>query len=899
MSDITPESVKSFIADATKCSRESWLVMADRSWNEIKRTQKNKRLWTTIPNAVRKKTKYPAWWSIYKIRQPLYLSRIGIPIGRDTTQDGNDTLGACAAICKERLATNLAKSFDFFDVMSSVRDDVLATNVGFARAYYEAKDVKEEVKIRLQQSQDDQGNPVLVDPEGNIINDPNVGQDDEGFFLETEEIVDVTEEKVCLEHVLYKFVYVDPTIKRWPKCKQIAFEEQYTELEFKHLFGKKAFLQLSKGQDDQNENKDKKRLYTVYEYWDLYDKEVKWLPKEGDDFIFPKDYSPEDEEAEKLSGLYDLENFFPVVKPFILNQPTDAFWPVTEYLQLVDILEDIHTIFSRMMLLTKAIRARLLFDNNVEGLASALNELSEADAIGVTNLTQALVNSGGSLEGVVQYIPVEKMIAALEQIYTAMEQRLNTLYKLTGTSDLLQGFVTDPQQRTFGERQMQEKYALNQSAEGQRKMAEFVRDSYELICEMALKNFKDESLDRYIMPETLQPEKQEQYRAALELLKSNNKRFRIELETDSTIALNEEFDKQMRLQLVDTVTNALEKTANIAQNSPALIVPELHLLKYLIQGFRQGKLFQSEVTQSIEQLIQQASSQPPAFNKDEANNQIKQQELALKQQEVMQKGQEAQAHFQLEQYKVLSDERFNTAKAQLEQQIANVQAQATMATANAENLRSQVEAQASQVNSQIEQFKIQGQHEQNLVQARLAFEKIQEDVNARQEEILFKRQELAATMQDNASKAQVAQMQTALDARIAEHEAQISDATQSLAQQKLMLDEQEKYATEQRLQAEHQQQKLETAMKMVQDQREHQALMMQALQPPVVTEASNLRNTAAPAVNTKKKVKIVRDAAGNPMSMEVQKGDTTVKVAVNRDEKGKMKDLSIEHEKKK
>ena len=855
MSDITPESVKAFISDCTKSARESWLVMADRSWNEIKRTQKNKRLWTTIPNAVRKKTKYPAWYSIFKIRQPIYLSRIGIPIGRDTTQDGNDNLGACAAICKERLATNLAKSFDFFDVMSSVRDDGLATNAGFARAYYEAKDVKEEVKIRLMQSQDENGEPVLLNPEGEIVTDPNVGQDDEGFFLETEEIVDVTEEKICLEHVLYKNVFVDPTIKRWEKCKQIAFEESYTEAEFKYLFGKKAFLKLSRAEDN-SENKDKRRLYQVYEYWDLYEKEVKWLPKDSDEFVFPKDYAPEDEGEEKLNGLYDLEGFFPVVKPFMMNQPTDNFWPVPEYYQLVDILEDIHTIFSRMMVITKAIRARLLFDNNIEGLASALNELSDADAIGITNLSQALSNNGGTLEGVVQYVPVEKMVESLQQIYQAFEQRLNSLYKLTGTSDLLQGFVTDPQQRTFGERQMQEKYALNQSAEGQRKMAEFVRDGYELLCEMALKNFKDESLDRYIMPETLQPEKQQQYRPALELLKSNNKRFRIELETDSTIALNEEVDKQLRMQLVDTITTALEKTANIAQNSPALIVPELHLLKYLIQGFRQGKLFQSEVTQSIEQLIQQAQQAPPAFNKDESNNQIKQQELQLKMQEIQQKAQEIQGNLKLEEYKILSDERFNTAKIQIEQQLAQVQAQSEMVTAQAENMRSQVMAQ-------IETMKAQNQSEEMLTNARIEYEKIQSNVSVAQENILVKRQELALKMQDSASQAQLAQMQLELDARISEHEAMISESSQSLEQQKVMLDEQEKFATEQRLQSEHQLQKLEASIRMSAEEHQRQIEAIQVQQPNITLPTPNPKKT-------KKKVKIVRDKKGKMQALEVQ-----------------------------
>lgn len=178
-----------------------------------------------------------------------------------------------------------------------------------------------------------------------------------------------------------------------------------------------------------------------------------------------------------------------------------------------------------------------------------MNELSEADAIGITNLSQALTNAGGSLENVCQYIPVDKVINTLSQLYTALEQRLNIIYKLTGTSDLLQGLITDPTERTYGERQMLEKYARNQLEEPQRKMAEFMANSYELMAEMALKNFKEASLDEYIMPSTLDPVHQQNYRAAIALLKNNRRRFRIELETDSTIALNEQYDKQSRLEL--------------------------------------------------------------------------------------------------------------------------------------------------------------------------------------------------------------------------------------------------------------------------------------------------------------------------------------------------------------
>ena len=142
---ITVEEVQSFIHDAKKF-RDQWLFMADKSWAELKRRQKNSRLWSTSNGSLRRRARYPAWYSINQIRKPLILSRVGIPVGRDTTQEGTDNIGSTAAICKERLAKSLAKSFGFLDVLEACRDDFLATDFSTVRAYYERDTIKQKVK---------------------------------------------------------------------------------------------------------------------------------------------------------------------------------------------------------------------------------------------------------------------------------------------------------------------------------------------------------------------------------------------------------------------------------------------------------------------------------------------------------------------------------------------------------------------------------------------------------------------------------------------------------------------------------------------------------------------------------------------------------------------------------
>lgn len=828
--DITIEEVKSFIADSIE-AQQSWAKLADKSWYEVKKRRDDLSLVASTANSIKKKARYPVWYSIFKIRQPLWLSRIGIPIGKDSTQDGKDPFGETAAICLERLAKNIAKSFDFFETLCAARDDGIVTNFAQVRAYYNRDLVQEYKKEYLEVTIEDNV-PNFVDTNGNIVMDDNIQQDDQGYYIESMEPVDVEREQVFLEPILYKDFLVEPNISRWSQCKRIAFRLHYSEREFIEIFGAQALF-TKPTEDNENDkdelNKKKQRNLCVYEYWDFYSKKVLWLLKDGTDFIYPINYRKLEEEEnyrEPTNGLYNLEKFFPVPKPFILNTSTDCFWPFTEFLQLEEIVRDIHGIFSRMISVTKAFRARLLFDNTIEGLQEALSEAAEGDAFGITNLSQALTNANGSLANAVQYVPTDPLLTSLNNLYISLEQRLNSLYKLTGTSDLLQGLVTDPTQRTFGERQMLEKYALNQQAEPQRKMQEFVRDCYQLLCEMALKNFKDESLDRYIIPETLDEEHRYRYNAALELLKKDSSRFRIELETDSTISINEEYDKQVRTELVNVLTAALEKTASIAQTAPSLVKVELHCLKYLIQGFRQAKMFQSEITEAIDNIIEETSkaSQTNQFNEKEVSAKLKKLEI--------------DSNTILELKKLESSERISEMKIAQENRISSIE-------------------------SQLELIKEGNAKQESAESLKIEYAQLIQDITQFKEEMALKNSELLLELRKADDKKSVDEFKAILDAKIADSDIKFREVEQQLESYLHQMDLAERVATEQRLQSEQKLSEIESNMKILSLANEVKGNIQQA--PPNLS--FNIENKPS---KRKKKYSMKYDEYGNPSEVTTE-----------------------------
>lgn len=836
---ITVEEVKAFIQDAKKF-KEDWEKIADKSWAEIKKKTKNGRLWSVTPNSLRIRSRYPVWYSIFKIRQPLVFARIGIPIGRDTTQDGSDNVGAAAAMCLERLAINIAKGFNFFDTFAAARDDLLATNFAEVRGYYERSTVKQKVREYLTYSPSDTGEEGnFVTAEGEIVYSDDIYQDDEGkYFIEHNQVVDIDSEKVYLCHVLYKNIFIDPGITNYDRCKRIAFEECYSRNDFKRIFGMQAYLDLPQPNEDMpgsGEADQKEQNIYVYEYWDIYEKETKWLPKDGDKFIVPKsDYQPEeyDDFEEEKAGLYGLKNFFPCPPPLVINAPTDEFWPTPEFFQLLDMIEDLHNVFSKMVQTTKAIRTRLIYDASIEGLKEALNELGNTEAIGVSNLSQSLASNGGSLAGVVQAIPVAELIEGLNQLYIALNQRLESIYKLSGTSDLLQGLTVENSGKTLGERQIEEKYATNQLYEFQRKMAEFVRAGYQLLCEMALKNFKDASLDKYIIPQTLPEKIKPLYRAALQLLKDDPERFRVDLDTDSTIALNEQYDKQMRVELVNALTTALEKTATIAQTNLPLVRVELHCLKYLIQGFRQGKMFQAEITEAIDNVISQVEESmknpKPEFNKDQVMAQLKAKEIDSDQ--------------AVKIAQIQSDERIEAARI---------------------NQKSQIEA----INNQIENVKLMMRAGESRNDLQLEYDKLRASIGEAQNTLALKRDEILIELRKVASKEEMDKFTQMIEMQTKPYELALENQRRQIDKMELAMRERDQMIeiNQQRMVDAHT--NVDNFLQAMRMQLDAASLKLEANKQPELPDITVNLQMPEPK-STSKKVKIKRNELGEMESFE-------------------------------
>jgi len=101
---------------------------------------------------------------------------------------------------------------------------------------------------------------------------------------------------------------------------------------------------------------------------------------------------------------------------------------------------------------------------------------------------------------------------------------------------------------------------------------------------------------------------------AVNLIRSDRLRtFRVDIETDATVAPDQQKEKESRVEFLTAVSPFLEKAAQVGQQVPQLTPLLMKMLEFGVRGFRAGRTLESAIEETIsmaEQAQQQAQMQP-------------------------------------------------------------------------------------------------------------------------------------------------------------------------------------------------------------------------------------------------------------------------------------------------
>lgn len=642
-----------------------------------------------------KTKRFNIFWSNVQTLQPAIYSRLPKPQVERRFKDA-DPVGRLASQSLERALEFSIQDFDFDQVMIHARDDYLISGRAQAWLRYEAE---------FGPMLDEMGQQVL---------------DEAGKPLEK-----VVSERVVADFLCRKDFLHNPA-RVWGEVRWVARKVHMNRTELQQRFGKEKAKDIGldyipEGMEtkdaSQEAAQEQYKKAIVWELWDKPTKKVYW---------FCKGYQGILDQKEDFLG---LKGFFPCPKPLLGVTTTKSLIPIPEFALYQDQADELDEITSRISLLTKSLRVAGVYDASKTALVRLLSEGCENELIPVEDWASFAQQNG--IKGSIDFMPLQDIITTLVQLYDARERVKAEIYELTGIADIIRGQGAASETATA--QQIKGQFATLRLADRQRAIQKFARDILELMGEVIAEKFSAETLASMSGLQSLGDAAAANFEAAHMLLQDEMLRnFRIDIETDSTISIDENQDKQSRIEFMQAVTPFIDKSMQVIQGQPAFAPLMTELLMFTVRGFKAGRQLENTLEEALNtaaQMAQQSQQNPPPdpeAMKAQAAMQIAQQKMALEQEKAMMKA-------QLDQQKATVDLELKKATQALDLQKMQFEA-----AIEQERLRGSLELQAEKVRADMAlkamQIPMQDQMatERDLESSMPSFPPIVVNVDARQ-----------------------------------------------------------------------------------------------------------------------------------------------------------------------
>lgn len=358
----------------------------------------------------------------------------------------------------------------------------------------------------------------------------------------------------------------------------------------------------------------------VWEIWCKDTRRVHWICG---------DYS--DGPLKELDDPLGLEGFFPCPEPLYSTRTTDSLVPVPDYRQYQGQAIEMDELTTRIDKLVSACKVVGTYDGSQAVLGNIFTAGVENDLIANDNWA-AFAQQGG-LKGSLDFIPIEQFANVINVLMQARATTKNDIYEITGLADIIRG-GSDPNETATAQK-IKGQFASMRLKDRQQEVQRFIRDILRIQAEILCEHFQPESLwtmsgaaqmteaepppappPQPGMPPQPQapinPQFQQIFQQALQLLKDDRLRgFRVDIETDSTIAADQHADQQGRIQFVESIGSLLGQALPAVQQFPALGPLLGKTLLFTVRGFHVGTDLESAFESAVDQLERGGIPQKP------------------------------------------------------------------------------------------------------------------------------------------------------------------------------------------------------------------------------------------------------------------------------------------------
>lgn len=680
-------------------------------------------------------TRFNILWSNVQTLMPAAFSRVPKPDVSRRFKD-NDPVGRVASLLLERgLEFELQSYADFKTTMRYSVFDRFMGGRGTAWVRYEPH-------ISLQAVQD----PMAVDVDGDgLVDGAQLPAD--GYPIEEQQdpVEQIDYECAPIDYVHYRD-FGHSVARTWEEVGQVWRWVYLTKDAAVERFGEKAAALMSFDSKPPLNGAAVKTMQVstanrakVCELWDKERKKAVWFSKDMPDIL--------DEKDDPL----ELEEFFPCPRPLFASMTTDTLVPIPDFAQYQDQANELDTISDRIDGLIKALKVRGVHNAAIKELQRLFTEAGNNDLIPVKDWSAFAEKNG--LKGAIDLVDLTPIAGALEMAYRARQEVMDQIYSLLGLADIIRG--ESDANETATAQGIKAQFGSIRLRYTKDDVAEYATALMKIKAQIMCSKFQETTLISISGAAQLLPQDQALVPQALAMLRNKVVRdFRIEVNADSLVILDEQEEKSSRVEFLQAVSGFLQQAVPAAQAAPEMAPMMVQMLKFGVTGFKVGKALEGAIDEALDMLqqqIQQSAGQP------KPNPEM------MKVQGQMQLEQSKQQH---EQQMEIARQQFEREKFQMQMQVEQFKAEKE---AQVEAARQAYQAQEAQQSNALEAHRdaLQANNEAALEQMRVQSDAALAEVKGQLDILL--------AHINNAAKIEVAEIaaQTTLDA------AQISAANAS------------------------------------------------------------------------------------------------------------------------
>jgi hypothetical protein len=520
-------------------------------------------------------------WSNIQVLEPALYSRMPKPVVERSFKD-KDPIGLFASEVLERATYfNMRSQEDEINyVMSLVVQDRLLVGRGVAKVQF---------KTEWDKATDENGE-VILDDKGEPVQIPRRGT-----------------QRVELVH--YNWLdYLESIARTQQEIRWRAFSFYKTKDELISLFGEEVACKISLDvgpEQRKRSGQDEDQFLKQAQIWCIEDRasnKVFWIaPGYLEAPLFEED------------DPYKLVGFWTAPFPLLATTTSTTTYPVADYVIYAGMADEYNAVALRLKNIVNCIR-----------LVGAVAASFSKDIKNITRLSDGSVwpmeNWGGFVEkggfkGLLDWAPFDQCVAALGPLIEYQQFLKTQLDEITSMPDIARG-SSDPNDPVYTQQQKSH-WTVIKLIRKQQDVQRFCREWVSKMAQMLVEPgfFDDETIWEMAGVGQMTPEKQGLFTPAMELLRNDRLRtFRIAIETDSTIAIDEEQAMSRWSQFLQTMQGVVANAEQLTQMAPGLIEPVLEASLAAVRTLRTGRSVEGAFERAMDEWAEakrEAKEAPP------------------------------------------------------------------------------------------------------------------------------------------------------------------------------------------------------------------------------------------------------------------------------------------------